>query len=223
MNLIPKDERCRNCQGEGSTLSFDGVSHASCSQCLGTGYKGGHAAREKARLDPSRRDGCFPATAKVSTPFGLKNISDISVGDKVTSFNAYGKPEDCEITRVLKHEPSLILKVDTTGTDFEATGFHSVKTVERGWQKVSQLKTGDTLPYVDNNGVILSQTVNTVVSAGRMEPVYNLIVAGSYTFSVEGCIAHSFTRFRTIRVFLHETTRILKGMITPKMVRSSGS
>lgn len=154
------------------------------------------------------RGACFPGYTPVLTPNGWKNISQLDVGDEVMSFNEHGQLRCKEILRVKRHKPCSILTVHTNGDSFDATVSHSIMT-NRGWLTVGKLKNGDVISQVDQNQKIQSSVISSIDDSQHVEAVFNLIVSGNYTFVVKGCVAHSFTHFRLMRIMASEVLHFI--------------
>ena len=142
---------------------------------------------------------CFPASAKVSTPTGIKQISNLNPGDMVLSYKSDGSTTTRPITRKLVHGDSQICSVHLNdGTKMKATSNHTVLT-SRGWLSINNLKQGDRIIQLDGEiGVVKISNEQT------LEPVYNLYTAGEHTFIVDGVVVHNFTILRTLRTLIHQ-------------------
>lgn len=154
---------------------------------------------------------CFPGDALVRTATGWKQIRNIEPGTKVTALDEDGRFVEREVLRKKTHGKSEIREVrDTTGaTIFRATGSHSVLT-KAGWKRVDRLKKGDVVvSYEEDNKTQVTQ-VGINVEVGSEENVYNLVVAGEFTFLVKGCTAHSFTNARELQVSLWRAKTVAK-------------
>jgi len=157
---------------------------------------------------PTTGGSCFPGYTPVLTPKGWKNISQLDVGDEVMSFNERGHLRCKEILRVKRHKPCRILTVRTEGDSFDSTISHSIMT-SRGWLTVGKLKNGDVISQVDRNQKIQSSVVTSIEDNQHVEVVFNLIVSGDYTFVTKGCVAHSFTHFRLMRIMASEVIHFI--------------
>lgn len=169
-------------------------------QLMGNGPGGGP--------DPTRFDldknkgGCFTFHTPVMTPYGWKAIGEIQKGELVQAIGTRGKLSFRPVLAVKTRAPKTIWQVSSELKTFEATGAHSVLT-ENGWQRIDRLKTDDFLKFLINNETITVPVLN-VSKTEKIQPVFNLIVSGDYTFVVDGCLAHSFTAFRYTRMVMSE-------------------
>ena len=94
----------------------------------------------------------------------------------------------------------------------------------RGWLTVGKLKNGDVISQVNGNKKIQSCVVTSIEDSLHVEAVFNLIVSGDYTFVTKGCVAHSFTHFRLMRIiaskvlnFILKSRPIIKVSSDPTM------
>lgn len=146
---------------------------------------------------------CFPPNARVLTPSGWRRIADIEAGDEVLAHAADGQLRPQAVVRRRDHEPAALVAVLGRNGDeiLRATPEHTVLT-NGGWTTIGELREGEHLPCVSSAGSESVHIVAGVVATDTVMPVHNLIVAGDYTFVVKGCIFHSFTYFRSLRVLL---------------------
>lgn len=154
--------------------------------CLGTG-----------RQDAS--GGCFPASALVSTPGGLRRIVDVSVGEDIFSWSPNGGMVPRRVTVVKRYSPQQVLRlVVASGRALCVTGHHTMLS-QRGWVRVRSLRVGDSL----TNPFDGLEQINAVELLPKAEPVFNLTTSGEHTFIVDGFVAHNFTELRKLRTLLH--------------------
>jgi Pretoxin HINT domain len=159
-------------------------------------------------LNDRRKNGgggsCFPGDAMVLTPFGWKEISTIYPGDMVLTFGK-GTQLNAHCVRMRKEygkNSICLIHIANNSNPIRITASHTILT-QRGWCKVSKLKSGDELYCFSEKRTITSNKVVGVEISKSVEEVFNLIVDGKYTFVVQGCIAHSFTFLRRFRTGLH--------------------
>jgi len=171
---------------------------------------GAHGVSQHEANQPHNQSstGCFPSYTPVLTPKGWKNISQLYVGDEVMSFNEHGQLRCKEILRVKRHKPCRILTVHTEGDSFDSTASHSIMT-NHGWLTVGKLKNGDVILQVDRNQKIQSSLITSIEDSQHVEVVFNLIVSGDYTFVTKGCVAHSFTHLRLMRIMASEVINFI--------------
>jgi hypothetical protein len=85
-------EACSNCQGSGykSCYSCNGSGNSSCRKCSGSGqireYIQVDDAGNATTMSGNPTSTCFPAYSKVRTPYGLRRIDSLNVGDKIMSW-----------------------------------------------------------------------------------------------------------------------------------------
>lgn len=137
---------------------------------------------------------CFPASAKVLTPRGYREIGSLREGDSVVS----GKMRVETITKKLSYAPSEVFCVMLEGraAPVRTTRHHTFLT-KRGWLKADQMRVGDEM-IGPNAGRVSGFAVQAA------EAVYNLHTTGDHTFVVEGVVAHNFTEFRELRTAWHQ-------------------
>ncbi len=148
------------------------------------------------------RKGCFPYSALVETPYGRVPIGDLSEGEMVLSYNK-GILVPRLITRKLVHVEGALVQInfDAEGNSLLCTVRHSFLT-NRGWLEVKKIKPGDKIVRV-NASSLKQSCFKSIVSTGKVEPVFNLYTQAEHNFIVDGCVAHNFTHFRPARVVLH--------------------
>ncbi len=153
---------------------------------------------------------CFPGDALVLTPRGYIRIDEVRKGDSVLSPDEEGILRPTHVNRIVSHRSHAVLKVvsQTQGLSFGATKRHPVETA-RGWVRIRDLKPGDSLTHIENNGSRVMHKVQRVEETRRVEPVYNIIVGGNHTYIVRGCVAHSFVYFRALRMLLSRIRRVV--------------
>jgi hypothetical protein len=69
-----------------------------------------------------------------------------------------------------------------------------------GWVSAYQLLPGQELMTMDAAG---SARVLSVRPTGRGEQVHSLYTTGDHNYVVQGCVAHNFKAFRTLRMWWH--------------------
>jgi hypothetical protein len=194
---------CPACGGSGNP-SVAGERSSGCMSCGGKGW-----VTDNSSDSGGGRTDCFPGDALVLTPSGYRRIDQLVTGTRIIGVDSSGTATEAVVKRHVPHRPHPILQVRSTipGLSFFATKRHPVLT-ERGWVRISQLRPGDLVHHLSNNGRIVTHAVESVVKTERIEPVYNIVVDGEHTFAVQGCIAHSFVHFRLLRCLLSKLSRI---------------
>lgn len=155
---------------------------------------------------------CFPSDADVMTPTGWRKISNLSSGDRVIAIDREGRRHSRQVLRVREYRPAPILEVRTSGESVAVTPSHSLLT-ECGWRRVADLRQGDALLQIAGDHSLQRVTVQSVNATGRFEPVFNLVVESDYTFVVRGCLAHSFSYLRLVRIFAWEAKQRIARMV----------
>lgn len=138
---------------------------------------------------------CFPAEAKVTMANGeIKNISEVKVGDFVTSFNANKKiaeptivekvdiheNNEFDIVKVLLVDPSEMITASVSVKyrlkELEATGNHPIFT-ENGKTTIADLKVGQSVFVYENETRKFKKFNVFITKAGtrKVNKVYNLI------------------------------------------------
>ena len=152
--------------------------------------------REK---DPS----CFPSDAKVLTPSGWKAIRQIQAGEFVVSIDpASSRLSARRVVRRIDHERAQIWEISIEGRDSQIRTTCSHRFLStKGWVQAHQLKRGDELILIDENGQ-REGTVLAVAPTLGFECVHNLRTETDHNFIVDGAVAHNFVRFPLIRSLL---------------------
>jgi len=138
---------------------------------------------------------CFPAEAKVTMANGeIKNISEVKVGDFVTSYNANKKiaeptivekvdiheNSEFDIVKVLLVDPSEMITASVSVKyrlkELEATANHPIFT-ENGKTTIADLKVGQSVFVYDNETKKFKKFNVFITKAGtrKVNKVYNLI------------------------------------------------
>ena len=127
-------------------------------------------------------DHCFTADTPVLTPMGDKPIEQFKKGDEILS-----RPEDSPYAPARKSYveevfelsgDTLVLRVG--GQSITTTEKHPFYVVGKGWVRAVELEPGD--PLLGHDGK--TTAVESAVSTGRQEKVYNLRVAFDRTYFV---------------------------------------
>jgi tetratricopeptide (TPR) repeat protein len=122
---------------------------------------------------------CFGAGTLVNSSDGKRPIESIRIGDRVLSQNTVtGLLTFQPVLAVYHNRPSPTLRIATDGEMIIATGIHRFWKAGLGWTMARELKPGDRLRVLNGVGVIRS------VEAEKIQPVFNLEVAGNQNFFV---------------------------------------
>lgn len=156
--------------------------------------------------------GCFSSDTLVATPKGPLQISDIAVGQEVTSATGvFFKCRSSVVRRVTTFGNRRLYVLALGSAVLRATGTHTVLT-RRGWMRVDCLMLGD---YLTGVGAPNDLAVDSISVTLSREPVFNLIVENDYNFILGiGCVAHSFTFARAPRVALGRLSDLIRHLIS---------
>jgi hypothetical protein len=136
---------------------------------------------------------CFAAGTPVQTLFGPRPIEDLKVGDRLLSQDASSGALGFQPLIAVYHNPptatvKLTLEAESAGgsrTDsVVATPNHRFWLAGKGWVMARDLKAGDTVRTLGGKA-----RVAAVVASEKVQPVFNLEVAGSHSFFVGGSSA----------------------------------
>lgn len=187
---------CPQCGGSGNP-SVSGVQQGSasgCPTCNGQGWVYDNSSS-------GGGGGCFTGETKVKTLNGWKEIHSIKKGDEVFSINREGELSLKAVLSTKMHSNCKTLRISTDKGIFGVTSVHSVQLPNNQWSQVSKLSEGDSIYCLGHDSSLMRAKIQ-LIEEGGCETVYNLIVEGNYTFITNGCVAHSFTYFREIRVLM---------------------
>lgn len=89
-------------------------------------------------------DECMPADTKITTPYGVKDLKNLQIGDIVTSYNRkLGKVENKRVIHTFKNKAHDIVNVNLlNGEKITCTGNHPIFT-KRGWIDAERLEQND--------------------------------------------------------------------------------
>jgi len=130
---------------------------------------------------------CFAAGTPVQTLTGLRPIETIRLGDEVLSRNTTtGALSYRPIIGVFHNKPNETLKVTLGDEAIVATGIHRFWKAGKGWTMARDLKPGDTVRTLGGRARV------DRVESDRVQPVFNLQVAGGESFLVgkQGTLVH---------------------------------
>ena len=130
---------------------------------------------------------CFGAGTLVKTLDGSRRIESIAVGDRVLSQDPETGALSYQAVLVVHHNPpSKTLKVQVGDEPIVASTFHRFWVAGHGWKMARELKAGDSIRTLDGRETVVA------VDPEKVQPVYNLDVAGGHTFFVgnRGTLVH---------------------------------
>lgn len=216
--------KCPNCGAQGGGIT-------GCSSCglgkdpnvgrhLNAGQDRIRAEQERQRRQQYGGADCFPSGTKISTPNGAVDISKLSIGDEVSSYNLKEKViETKKIMRIVpKHLSSNIITMHlSNGETIKCTKNHPFS-VNGNWIKAKNLEGKSILLTSPKTETVRVVSVEKV--ADEVE-VYNIIVEENFNFIAEGALVHSFAYFRVAQVVIHNLLKkIYWGSPKPKMYLS---
>ncbi len=141
------------------------------------------------------RHSCFAAGTVVTTRVGPKPIERVTVGDVVlTRDTSTGSLSFQPVLAAYHNPPASTFRVDLGDDAIVATGIHRFWKAGSGWTMARDLKTGDLVRTV--SGVLRVQEVRPE----RIQPVFNLEVAGGHDFFVgkAGAMVHDNSLVRPV-------------------------
>jgi hypothetical protein len=130
---------------------------------------------------------CFGAGTPVWTLEGNRPIEQLRAGDQVLSQNTgSGLLSFQPVVTAYHNPPSTTYRIDLGDDAIVATGIHRFWKAGVGWIMARDLKSGDRLRSA--SGVLVVKAV----TSERVQPVYNLQLAGGDSFLVgtQGVLAH---------------------------------
>jgi len=123
---------------------------------------------------------CFPAGTPVHTEFGIKNIEDIRIGDRVWAYD-----EDTDtlglqlVVNTTENESDHTISLYTETEVIETTAIHPFYT-EEGWKDASELSEGDKILTKKQEKV----EIKKIEYSYEPKKVYNFEVANWHTYFV---------------------------------------
>lgn len=200
---------CPVCGGAGSTFDRQ-QNDVICPRCSGSGWV------PTSQVDRyGDAGGCFAGYSKVLTPSGWVEIRSVEPGDYVISLDSNGLLSSRAVLKKMSHKNKRTLEIDVGETTINVTPIHSVQTFTGEWKHIGSLKQGESIKYI-NGKMLLADHKIMQIRRCDSEDVFNLIVEDNFNFIVEGCVAHSFSYFKTIRSTAYKVvanTRLLVNAI----------
>jgi hypothetical protein len=165
--------------------------------------------REKRRYEAAvkgavkgKDNGCFPAGTLITTAQGDLDIAAVREGDFVTALDSHGQVvKGRRVVRVLKRCRCRTWRIRFAYDQFVRTTAIHCFLVGTSWVQARYLREGHLVSTVSPSGEVIVRRVSQPVSEDEIEDVYNLIVEDDFTFLAEGFVVHSFTRFRSFRIY----------------------
>ena len=138
---------------------------------------------------------CFAKGTLVHALDGVKPIETVRMGDRVLAQDVKtGELSYQTVLAPVQNPPSETFRVDLGSETIVATGIHRFWKAGEGWAMVRDLKPGDRVRTV--GGIAEVQGV----SADRMQPVFNLVVASDRNYFVgkTGFLVHDNSLIETV-------------------------
>lgn len=200
---------CSNCHGTGTVTDYS-QQHRISGNYVGHGQKpcpscGGSGLSRRAR----HGEGCFPASTLVYTLNGKTQIENLRPFDRVLSYNHHKKSiEEHPILRIVEYHKRQIWEIDTlNGEKLRTTHSHSFWS-KGAWHRASEIKPGDTLATIDQDGSITNCQVVMSRPLDQWEDVFKIVVDKNFTMIADGFLAHSFTNFRSLQILYWKALRL---------------
>lgn len=132
---------------------------------------------------------CFTSETKIMTENGDKRISDVIIGDKVTSFDSEGNLHTSTVINTFKYENKDVSKYEfSNGTVLESTSEHPIFTEDKIFIEIGKLEIGQSVLLYNRKTV---QLINKS-EIGKMI-VYNIEVDTHHTYVANGICVHNKT------------------------------
>lgn len=136
--------------------------------------------RQPAQLIPTVRRSCLVAETPIWTERGLVAIEQICAGDRVLSKDiATGELGYNPVLRTTEREPTPVHNFRVGGETITASLGHHFWVSGAGWTKMRELSPNQPLHTVTG-----LQRITAVDDEGKVEKVYNLVVADFHTYFV---------------------------------------
>jgi hypothetical protein len=120
---------------------------------------------------------CFGAGTAVQTLTGPRAIESIKVGDRVLTQSTVTGALDYQPILVVHHNPpSTTFLIKLAGDTIVSSPFHRFWKAGKGWVMARDLRAGDRLRLLDGVAEVAA------VEEGKVQPVFNLDVAGDADF-----------------------------------------
>lgn len=126
---------------------------------------------------------CFPKGTSVSTIYGSKNIEDLTTEDILVSYKSHTPVLE---VREMGEEP--IYEIKTTNCNVLTTPTQVFMTRD-GAKQLTELNAGEFIDTVNSYESIVS-----IEDTGRVEPVYDVIIANDGYFYAGGILVESLTQ-----------------------------
>ena len=165
---------------------------------------------------------CFAGTAEILTPDGNRRISEVTTGDYVLAYGAGGRLQPRTIIKKSQHEEMPVFRLfhEHSTVPVRVAADHTFLT-NSGWKRAHELKINDEIYFILNGKYTTSKFCYLEGEEG-LDTLYNIIVAGDFTFIVDGCVVHSFSYFRRLRTLAYRIVDFSKCRLIPKRTSNDG-
>ena len=151
------------------------------------------------QISSSSGSSCFPKGTSILTPIGSTDISLLNKGDYVVSINNDTKHHINKIVKIKIHSNERLWLIKfSDGSYLKTTSNHTFFT-ENGWIESQSLISGSKI-FSSNSKKLTQKIVTFSSEIQESADVYNIYVENNFNFVANGMIAHSFSRFRAIRI-----------------------
>lgn len=133
---------------------------------------------------------CFLAGTKVATAHGSKNIEELTVNDKVLSFDATEKVNNSLVSNIYKATKDHYYKITSGSTQVSVTGEHPFYIGDGKFTEAQNLQSGDMIYLLSNNRVEPSK-VDNIKRVDDQVDVYNLSVDKDNTYFANTFAVHN--------------------------------
>lgn len=152
-------------------------------------------------VSSSNSSSCFPKGTNILTPVGSKDISLLNKGDHVVSIDSDNKHHISRVLKVKVHSNERLWLIKfSDGSCLKTTSNHAFFT-KNGWVESQNLISGSDI-FSSNSKKITQKKVTFSSEIQESDDVYNLYVENNFNFVANGMIAHSFSKFRQVRIFI---------------------
>jgi len=138
--------------------------------------------------------GCFLAGTMITKvdeeSLSSVPIEKIKIGDEVLSFNPDGEIKIAKVTKTHVAKANQIFVLSTKENEVKVTGEHPFLTEKGVFKKVKDLKVGEKIFVLCNDG-LCEETILDKKGFNKEAEVYNLTVDGNNTFFAEGFAVHN--------------------------------
>lgn len=124
---------------------------------------------------------CFTGDTKINTSNGLRNISDINIGDNVFSYNSRTKNKELKVVdKIISHTSDKIYNINLGSEILRTTWSHPFYVENKGKVLAKDLSSGDLLRCYNDN-LIAIKSINII---NEPEDVYEIRVIDNNNYYV---------------------------------------